>query len=350
MIAAAFGLIGRIGPKLALLAVGSLLGLALAEGSLRAMGFSFSFAPERVEFGYPDPVVLEDRFVADPDLFWVPPNYHDELARYAREDPHIVFMGDSCTAGPYPNLFLRLLRAAHPGVRISGRKLGVAGWTSYQGLVQLRRDVIPLRPRIVTLFYGWNDHWIGFGLEDKEIRRPSTAWLAKLEGLRTVQLLQKTRLALRARDPSARPERVAPGDFRANLTEMVALARGAQIVPVLLTAPTSHEIGREPEYLAKRHLRDLDDLVPLHRRYVEIVRDVAAAEDAVLCDLAAHFDGLPRPERAAYFMQDGIHFTVAGNEKLAELLMDCFEASPRLRGILGDSATNTPGGPQQPAR
>ena len=72
MIAAAFGRTGRLGPKLALLAAGSLLALALVEGSLRAIGFSFRFVPERVEFGYPDPVVLEDRFVADPDLFWVP--------------------------------------------------------------------------------------------------------------------------------------------------------------------------------------------------------------------------------------------------------------------------------------
>jgi lysophospholipase L1-like esterase len=255
-------------------------------------------------------------------------------------------MGDSCTAGPYPNLLLRRLRAAHPGVDIAGRKLGVAGWTSYQGLVQLRRDVLPLRPRAVTLFYGWNDHWIGFGLEDKEIRRPGTAWLARLEGLRTAQLLQKTRLALRTRDPTARPERVAPEDFRANLIEMIALARGAQIVPVLLTAPTSHEIGHEPEYLAKRHLRNLGDLVPLHQRYVEIVRDVAAAEDAVLCDLAARFDGLPRDAGLReYFLEDGIHPTVAGNEMIARFLMECFEASPVLREIFGASPTTAPGEP-----
>jgi len=348
MTAAEFGRRGRLGAKLALLAGGSLLGLALAEGSLRAIGFSFGFAPERVEFGYPDPVVLEDRFETDPDLFWVPPGYHDELARYAREGQQIVFMGDSCTAGPYPNFFLRRARAAHPGATIEGRKLGVAGWTSYQGLVQLKRDVLPLRPRAVTLFYGWNDHWIGFGVEDKEIRQPLTAWLAKLEGLRTVQLLQKTRLALQARDRAAWPARVAPGDFRANLTEMIELARGAQIVPVLLTAPTSHEVGREPEYLAKRHLRNLADLVPLHQRYVEIVRDVAAAEDAVLCDLAAHFDGLPRTERGEDFMQDGIHLTVAGNERVAELLMDCFETSERLRGILEGSGTTAPGSPPPP--
>ena len=341
----------RLGSNLALVAGGSLLALALAEGLLWAVGFSFAFAPERVEFGYPDPVVLEDRFVPDPDLFWVTPAYHRVLAGMARQRRQILFMGDSCTAGPYPNLFLQRLRAAHPGATIAGGKLGVGGWSSYQGLAQLRRDVLPLRPRVITLYYGWNDHWIGFGLEDKEIHRLSSSWLARLDVLRTAQLLQKTRLALRTRNLAARPERVAPEDFRANLTEMIALARGRDIVPVLLTAPTSHEAGREPAYLAVRQLRNLDELVPLHRRYVEIVREVAEAENAVLCDLAARFDALPRRAvRHEYFGGDGIHLTLAGNDKIAEFLMECFEASPELRGIFTESAAAAPGKPGQRSR
>jgi lysophospholipase L1-like esterase len=341
----------RIGSNLALLTGGLLLAFALAEGLLWAIGFSFAFAPERVEFGYPDPVVLEDRFVPDPDLFWVTPSYHRTLAGMARQRQQILFMGDSCTAGPYPNLFLQRARTAHPGAIIAGGKLGVGGWSSYQGLAQLRRDVLPLRPRVVTLYYGWNDHWIGFGLEDKEIHRLSSSWLARLDVLRTAQLLQKTRLALRTRNLAARPERVAPEDFRANLTEMIVLARGRDIVPVLLTAPTSHEAGREPAYLAVRHLRNLDELVPLHRRYIEIVREVAEAENAVLCDLAAHFDALPRRAvRHEYFGGDGIHLTPAGNDQIAEFLMECFEASPELRGIFADSAAAAPGKPGQRSR
>ena len=115
----------RLGSNLALLTGGLLLALALAEGLLWAIGFSFAFAPERVEFGYPDPVVLEDRFVPDPDLFWVTPTYHRALAGMARQQQQILFMGDSCTAGPYPNLFLQRLRVAHPGATIVGGKLGV---------------------------------------------------------------------------------------------------------------------------------------------------------------------------------------------------------------------------------
>jgi lysophospholipase L1-like esterase len=269
----------------------------------------------------------------------------------ARQGQQIVFMGDSCTAGPYPNLFLQRLRAAHPGATIVGGKLGVGGWSSYQGLAQLRRDVLPLRPRIITLYYGWNDHWIGFGLEDKEIHRLSRSWLSRFDVLRTAQLLQKTRLALRTRSLAARPERVAPEDFRANLTEMISLARGRDIVPVLLTAPTSHEAGREPAYLAVRHLRNLDELVPLHRRYVEIVREVAESENALLCDLAARFDALPRrPVRHEYFGGDGIHLTPAGNDKIAEFLMECFEASPELQGVFRESSAAAGGKPGQRPR
>ncbi|MEE8507977.1 MAG: SGNH/GDSL hydrolase family protein [Myxococcota bacterium] len=333
--------------NLGLLVASSLLAVGLFEGILRAVGFSFAFAPERVEFGYPDPVVLEDRFVADPDLFWVPRKYQRALAGIARRKPQILFLGDSCTRGPYPRLFVQRMRALHPEVAIGGDTLGISGWSSYQGLQQLRRDVAPLRPRVVTLYYGWNDHWIGFGLEDKEIHGLSTSWLARLEGLRLAQLLLKAQLALRTRGRAERPQRVTPEDFRANLIEMCDLARGHEIVPVLLTAPTSHEVGREPSYLAVRHLRDLADLVPLHRRYVRIVREVARTEAVPLCDLAARFDALPRPAvRHEYFGGDGIHLTPAGNEKIAEFLTECFETSPTLRDIWDPRGPAAAGAPR----
>ncbi|MEE8474893.1 MAG: SGNH/GDSL hydrolase family protein [Myxococcota bacterium] len=335
----------RLSLNIGLLLGSSVLAMGLFEATLRAVGFSFTLAPERVEFGYPDPVVLEDRFVPDPDLFWVTPMYQRALARITRLKPQIVFLGDSCTRGPYPQMFLRRIRALHPQAGIAGGTLGIGGWSSYQGLQQLRRDVAPLRPRVVTLYYGWNDHWIGFGLEDKEIHELSTSWLARLDSLRLAQLLVKAQLALRTRGQGTRPERVAPEDFRANLIEMCALARKHDIVPVLLTAPTSHEVGREPAYLAVRHLRDLADLVPLHQRYVRIVRDVARSESVPLCDLAARFDALPRPAvRHEYFGGDGIHLTPAGNEKIAEFLSECFEANSTLRGVWsGPVATGAPG-------
>jgi lysophospholipase L1-like esterase len=71
----------------------------------------------------------------------------------------------------------------------------------------------------------------------------------------------------------------------------------------------------------ERWLRRPEDLVPLHRRYAEIVREVARAENAPLCDVAEEIRALPRPDVApAWFMADGIHLTPAGADVFGELL------------------------------
>jgi lysophospholipase L1-like esterase len=197
----------------------------------------------------------------------------------------------------------------------------------------MRRDVVSLRPRVVTVYYGWNDHWIGFGVEDEEVYRLTRWPLARFREARLAQLAFKARLALLTRRSGDPPKRVSASDFRSNLRQIVTLAHRHGIVPVLLTAPTSHQSGSEPTRLGERWLRDRRELVPLHRSYVAIVREVAAAERAVLCDLTAEFDEVPEEERGAYFWDDGIHLSWKGTRKVSELLYECFRQREELRGI-----------------
>jgi len=332
----------QLAVKIGLLAVSVLAALALAEGILRATGFAFDIAPEAVEFGWPDPVVLEEHYAGDPDVFWVLKDYDLRLRRHAPRAPDIVFMGDSCTEfSEYPRLLLERLSADPPEREIVGLKLAVGGWSSFQGLQQMKRDVVPLRPRVVTLYYGWNDHWIGFGVEDKEVHRLTRWPLAGFREARLAQLIFKGRLALLARRSGDPPKRVTASDFRGNLGQIVALARQHGIVPVLLTAPTSHRSGSEPARLGERWLTDRRELVPLHRAYVAIVREVAESERAILCDLAAKFDEVPGEQRGDYFWDDGIHLSWKGTLKVSELLYECFREVKELRSIwTGPEATS----------
>jgi len=325
----------RIAPQLVLLVVSLAIAIAASELVLRAIGFQFDLAPERVEFGWPDPITMENQYLSDPDLFWVPKGYPESLESIRRAHPDLLFLGDSCTEFSfYPNFFVRELSRRHPGRRIVGRRMGVGGWSTYQGLEQLRRDVIPLSPRFVTLYFGWNDHWIGFGLRDSEINELKKSFLPGLEHSRLWQLVFKLRLALRRRATGDTPIRVTADEFRSNLEQMVRLSRAAGIVPVLVTAPTAHEPGREPPMLRERWIPDLDQLVPLHQRYVSIVREVAREEDAPLCDLEARFAKIPLARRRArHFRDDGIHTTPIGDRKMAAFLLDCFEAEPSLRAL-----------------
>jgi lysophospholipase L1-like esterase len=305
--------------RAALALFGVVLSLAIAEAGLRAAGFAFDLIPS-LEFGFPDPVSLRDAFAPDPDLVWVTQDYRARLRAARRAHPAIVFMGDSCTQfGTYPARTLAALQAARAPLA-SAAALGVAGWSSEQGLEQLRRDVIPLHPRVVTIYYGWNDHWIAMGLTDPEIMR--ARWLrAAAAHLRLAQLWLKLRVTLAAhRTPP--PNRVPPDSYESNVREMAREARAAQITPIFVTAPSNHVAGHEPEYLAKRHVRALSELVPLHQAYVRATRTAAAAAGARVCDAAAAFAALPEPHDR-YFQRDGIHLTSAGDEALAQILSGC---------------------------
>lgn len=315
---------------LALLTIGVLAGAI--ELALRLQGFSFVLYPEQVEFGNPDPVTLASGFRPDDDLFWVTPGYSEKLARFAREQPKLLFLGDSCTQFGHYDQALAALFAAQRGAQLSHGNLGVAGWTSYQGRRQLERDVIPLLPSVVTIFYGWNDHWIGFGIEDKNIARIKRVFSSRWSRLRLVQLTTKAALALASRD-TPWPNRVSRPDFKDNLGAMAELAGSRQIRPVLVTAPSSHVPGAEPAYLTDRWLRERSDLVPLHQSYVEAVREVAREKKAILCDAARDFAELPQTELAGHFLADGIHLTARGDERLARLLYRCLADAELLERV-----------------
>jgi lysophospholipase L1-like esterase len=310
--------------------------LVLCETVLRFSAFAFHLYPKTIEFGSPSPQAMASDYEPDEDLLWVTKGYHEKVESAQADHPTIVFMGDSCSQfGRYDQFLSRLIMRRKRLDRISYVNLGVGGWSSYQGLQQLKRDIIKMRPKLITIYYGWNDHWNGFGIEDKDVARVSSSFWFRLQDVRLVQLVTKAYVALSRQRRDKLPKRVSAEDFRQNLGEMVRLARRHDIIPVLLTAPTTHSRGREPAYLKGRFLENLDELVPLHQRYVSIVREVARDEGAILCDLAAKFDALPRQEVAAdYFSTDGIHLKRKGNKRIAEFLFECFEANGLFRKIM----------------
>lgn len=101
---------------------------------------------------------------------------------------------------------------------------------------------------------------------------------------------------------------------------MIQIALDNDLIPILLTAPSSHRKGKEPRYLTERWLNDLSDLIPLHQQYVQAVRDVAAQHQTPLIDLYAAFNRLPEEDLDRFFWGDGIHLSKEGDEKLAEMM------------------------------
>ena len=88
----------------------------------------------------------------------------------------IVCLGDSVTFGyrvppvwpekpkdydptwqPFPMLLEKELRSANPNRSIEVLPMAVPGYTSYQGLAWLKRDIDYLQPDVVIASFGWND-------------------------------------------------------------------------------------------------------------------------------------------------------------------------------------------------
>ena len=307
---------------------GSVFALIIAESALRLAGFEFDLYPTKVQFGWPDPVTIVTRYQADQQLLWVPRGYYSTLDSAVASVPTVVFMGDSCTEfGRYDQHLGSLVTKRYREADFSYVNMGVGGWSSYQGLVQMRRDIVRIQPSIVTVYFGWNDHWRSYGIADKDIGEFYESYpplLLALSRARVVQLIKKGLFALRLTDDgntSEMPERVSLADFESNLTSIVQIARHNGIKPVLITAPTSHERGREPAYLVPRWLNDLEDLVPLHQKYAQVVREVSARHQVMLVDLHAEFKSMSRDERDSYFNDDGIHLNEKGNRRVAEMLL-----------------------------
>ena len=185
--------------RLAVVAGSIVAALLVWELILRAVGFEYHTFPT-AQFGWPEPEAIAKQFEPERDLFWVPKNYGTLLEDARKFRPMVTFLGDSCTQfGTYPRLTLdRFEELGHRDLA-RGVKLAVAGWSTEQGLGQVRRDIVPLAPRFVTIYFGWNDHWVALGPPDDEAR-PSgfTFWLS--QHLRLYEMLIKGKLGQAARN------------------------------------------------------------------------------------------------------------------------------------------------------
>ena len=105
----------------------------------------------------------------------------------------MVFLGDSITEQQiYTRYVMNYFALRYPGLNISFRNAGVGGDTSFGGLLRLQRDVLSLKPTVVSICFGMNDgHYIKFdqALYDKYMTG-MTGLVAKLKeaGVKVVLL------------------------------------------------------------------------------------------------------------------------------------------------------------------
>ncbi|MFA6002839.1 MAG: SGNH/GDSL hydrolase family protein [Elusimicrobiota bacterium] len=240
----------------------------------------------------------------------------------------VIALGDSCTVAgqtPYPAQLEERLAARRDGPRWEVWNAGVGSWSSYQGLKLLQTDLLRYRPDVVSIYFGWNDHWLAWAAPDKDLSALLDRQWRSLRLIENVRLLQgllyiADRFRRGPRFSAQTPPRVALPDYAANLRAMVQAVRASGAEAVLLTAPTV----LTPEHpVTLRMCRethnffDPADIEKVHAAYNEQVRAAARELRAPLVDLAHEFS---RMHSAGDLFTDGIHLTLAGHRRVAELL------------------------------
>jgi lysophospholipase L1-like esterase len=352
------GLLGHAVGRRAVLCLGSLyLTVGLLESVLAVTDFKLDMPPVIFSLADEAGTIQQQKGYADPELRWrfrKGERYHgtviNSLGYRDREvEPRkpeggmrVICMGDSCTAQgkpPYSGRLHALLESDPPSDHAwEAFNMAVYGYSSIQGLRVFQKEARLLSPDVVTVYFGWNDHWIEPQTDRARMAVALPRWQAllyeRLRSKRAFMLL--AHLAGRgehlAVGRNAGPVfRVPPEEYRDVLVEFVEAIRDVGAHPILMTAP------RGKTDLNINHVRFPDrdvDLNQVHDEYVEITRAVAEAHDVVLLDLHR----LWKDKRdGPLFTSDGIHLTDAGLQRVAELLkqeLDDLVAG----GLVGGSA------------
>lgn len=248
----------------------------------------------------------------------------------------VICMGDSVTAQGLPGYsqYLHELLLANPPAAQPWEAFntGVHGYSIRQGLILFRRDVRPLKPDIVTVYFGWNDHWLEAQSDSNLMAVRLHPVLGKIfDRLREKRMFMALHYLMSSSirqqpDANDRVLRVPPAEYEQLLKQFVAEIRAAGAVPVLITAAsrpmTDDEVG-------KRRIRSKEDGDRLHNQYIEITRRVAGKTGAPLFDLARIFSA---PECDRYFAADGIHFDQYASEGMIGRMLPP-ESQPGLKQI-----------------
>jgi lysophospholipase L1-like esterase len=228
----------------------------------------------------------------------------------------VICLGDSCTAQgspPYAGRLDQMLRDDPPdGHPWEAFNTGVHGYSVLQGLVLYRAEVSKLEPDIVTIYFGWNDHWLAHEKDGERLARAGSQTQTLLRNAIARKRLH-TLLAPESKPSESDQIRVTPDEYRKGLADLMDAIRKSGAAPLVLTAPRAETIHRG--IVHGGHAHSVHEAIELHDQYVAMTREVAAEQGAPVLDLAERFSGESSEQ---IFSKDGIHLTDAGLQRVAE--------------------------------
>jgi lysophospholipase L1-like esterase len=271
----------------------------------------------------------------------------------------ILSLGDSCTFGivtttvfeyipePYPARLERMVAERAGAGKVEVLNAGVAGYTSFQGVMLLRTKLRGLHPGLITVRYGWNDHFMGAMGPGHSFREPEGAFALAAQDLllrtKLYPFVKRLDLEIQALHPPPKPSiesipkewkpTVPLEQYKHNLRRMVELGRSQGAAVWLLTSPHAFLIdsnrGHYDQFrktfngqsiLVWNAIPTFERLIEIHESYNAATREVGAELGVPVVDMDAIYrQHASEPLFTAY---DIPHPTQEGHNLEAEALYE----------------------------
>ncbi|OGC88021.1 MAG: hypothetical protein A2142_04455 [candidate division Zixibacteria bacterium RBG_16_48_11] len=234
----------------------------------------------------------------------------------------IICLGNSNTFGwkqaekdAYPQQLQELFQRNPPSSKVEIINAGMTGYSSYQGKLFLRNNILKLQPNLVLVNYGWNDLLPAkFGIEDKNQKMPPQ-WILDIQNFfsrtalyRVVKSFWVSRFS-KKKDKEAGVPRVTLEDFQRNLIEIGGICGQNNTSAVFLTNPIAF-LG--PGKTSRVH--------PVNQVYNDIIRGLARDHKYLVLDIAARF--FNREDLYDNGRIDYIHYNSAGHKLIAQAVYE----------------------------
>jgi lysophospholipase L1-like esterase len=326
-----------------------LLFLFIAEVLFRLIDFQKVY-PERAfllnpELSYPK------YYKKDAELFWrIRPNQtikgeffvdgiykinskgYREREFSAEKDPdltRIICVGNSCTFGwkvnleqTYPKILEKLLNQNLPQPKFEVIDAGMTGYSTFQGVRFLKREILGFHPDIIIFSYGWND-MCPSEREDKDQKFPPQ-WILNLDdflsGSRFYSFLKfEIMNLLKSKQPQDEKKlvyRVSIKDYQENLKELEKIAQGSGIKVFFLSIPVSSaKVFIGPGKTSKPHIAN--------KHYNKALRETTSEIGVPLIDVALLFED--RGDLYDKGREEYIHYNAKGHQVVAEAIYKYFQ-------------------------
>ncbi len=274
-------------------------------------------------------------FVYDPDLIWRPRKDFDVfnaqgfrgklLSKSKQPNEYRIFtIGDSNTLGwrdsdpnkgsNWPASLQELLPkpldsssvSSNPGTRYSVTNAGVWGYSSYQGLQQLKK-ILAYEPDMVTISFGSNDAMLVTVPDTQFTSTFFESIIGKTRvGQAVIQLYGNIEAGGQEIDEGALVRRVSLEQYRDNLREIARICKTNGIECVFLTRPFIGDCeDHERPKLWWKHFAP---------RYVDATIEAGRENDVMVVDIHSHF------KDSEDLFADESHFTTLGHSLAAEFI------------------------------